>query len=424
MPDEGKLKWGKLKVEIRSGAIAQQFPNFNFPNFNFQLSKFQLYPKMRHHRHLTSFPFVREPMEFDKFTEKERLQFCLGATLYMPGTREILGKILTRALKELTSMVMCFEDAIDASDLPRAEENVLTHLDAIQAAVDDGSLPVAEVPLIFLRVRNPEQFASFAARLTTRQAAALTGFVFPKFYSSNADDYLTTLAETNARLDCSLYGMPILEGHAIAYRESRTDELLALRSLLAPHRELILNIRVGGTDLSSFFGVRRGINSSIYDILTVRDCLSDILNFFNRAEDGYTVSAPVWEYFLANKKDDLEDVLLGDLHRSLLNRTPILNEAIDGLLREVMLDKANGFVGKTIIHPSHLRYVNGMQAVTREEFEDAEQIVGTSGGVIKSAKSNKMNEINPHRSWAKRIANRADAFGVIEDESHYLHLFR
>ena len=379
---------------------------------------------MRHHRHAPDFPFVRHPMDFDKFTEKSRLQYCLGATLYMPGTRDILQKILTRSLEELTSMVMCFEDAIDESDLPRAEQNVLAHLDAIDQALTTGRLDIAEVPLIFLRVRNPEQFRDIAARLTTSQARALTGFVFPKFYSSNATDYFGTLEQTNARLGVSLYAMPILEGPTIAYRETRNDELLALRTILEPHRDVILNVRVGGTDFSSLFGVRRGINSSIYDILTVRDCLSDILNFLNRAEDGFTVSAPVWEYFLANKTDDLQDVLHGDLHRSLLNRTPILNEAIDGLLREVVIDKANGFVGKTIIHPSHLRFVNSMQCVTREEYEDAMQILDTSGGVVKSAKANKMNEINPHRPWAKRIAARAEAFGVIEDESDYLKLFR
>ena len=98
--------------------------------------------------------------------------------------------------------------------------------------------------------------------------------------------------------------------------------------------------------------------------------------------------------------------------------------AIDGLLREVSLDKANGFTGKTVIHPSHLRYVNAMQAVTREEYEDASQILDTTGGVIKSAKSNKMNEINPHRSWARRITSLADAYGVVEDESKVLALFR
>lgn len=250
----------------------------------------------------------------------------------------------------------------------------------------------------------------------------LTGFVFPKFYSDNALQYLQRLETLNLDLGVTLYGMPILEGPSIAHRESRDEELLLLKTILEPFKHHILNIRVGGTDFSSIFGVRRGINSSIYDILTVRDCLSDILNYFNRAGEGYTVSAPVWEYFLAYKQDNIETLLKDNLHRSLLNRNPILNEAIDGLLREVVIDIANGFVGKTIIHPSHLRYVNAMQAVTREEYEDAQQILGGAGGVLKSSKSNKMNEINPHRNWAKRISLRATAYGVVKDETAFLPL--
>ena len=112
-----------------------------------------------------------------------------------------------------------------------------------------------------------------------------------------------------------------------------------------------------------------------------------------------------------------------NLHRSLLNREPILNDAIDGLLREVVLDKTNGFVGKTVIHPSHLRYVNAMQAVTLEEYEDACQILGMGGGVIKSRRSNKMNEASPHRDWAERTCLRARAFGVISNENEYIKLF-
>jgi len=134
------------------------------------------------------------------------------------------------------------------------------------------------------------------------------------------------------------------------------------------------------------------------------------------------VSAPVWEYFLAYKKDDLNVLIHEDIHKSILNRAPILNDAIDGLLREVILDKANGFVGKTIIHPSHARFVNAMQAVTKEEYDDASQILNTKGGVIKSANTNKMNEINPHKSWANKIVNCATAFGVVEDEASYLKL--
>ena len=62
-------------------------------------------------------------------------------------------------------------------------------------------------------------------------------------------------------------------------------------------------------------------------------------------EDGYIVSGPVWEYFLAYKEMDLSQLISENLHRSLVIKQPILNDAIDGLLREILLDKTNGFVG-------------------------------------------------------------------------------
>ena len=377
---------------------------------------------MKHHQYNQNFQFVKEPIEFNKNTDKNILQYCLGGTLYMPGTKNILDKILQKSLTDITSMVMCFEDSIQEDDLPQAEENVLSHLDSIATAIEKAAITLDDVPLLFLRVRNTGQFKSFSQRLTTRQASVLSGFVFPKFDRYNAGDYFKTLEHLCMQHHAVLYGMPILEGKLIAYKETRDEELLLLKRILEPYKQLILNIRVGGTDFSSLWGVRRGINHSVYDILTVRSCLSDILNFFNRTDDDYLVSAPVWEYFLAYKKDDLNSMIHNDIHKSILNRTSIINDAIDGLLREVILDKANGFVGKTIIHPSHARFVNAMQAVTKEEYDDAFQILNTKGGVIKSANTNKMNEINPHRSWANKTINRAKAFGVVENEASYLKL--
>lgn len=377
---------------------------------------------MQHNQYNLGFKFVRQPVTFNKDTEKELLQYCLGGTLYMPGTKNVVDKILAKKMDHLTSMVMCFEDAIGEENVKQAEANVLHHLTTIAESVDAGQISIDDIPLIFIRVRTTDQFKSFSERLSRDQAKVLSGFVFPKFYSNNAREYLDLLVDLNTKLDCTLYGMPILEGRTIAFKETRIDELNSLRKIIEPYKRYILNIRVGATDFSSIFGVRRGINSSIYDILPVQDCLADILNYFNRSEADYTVSAPVWEYFLAYKKDDIRHLLGEDIHHSLLRRNTIINEAIDGLLREVILDKANGFVGKTIIHPSHIRFVNAMQAVTREEYDDAVQILGTNGGVIKSARSNKMNEINPHRNWAKRIVNRASAYGVVEDETDYLKL--
>ncbi|ANT64597.1 HpcH/HpaI aldolase/citrate lyase family protein [Prosthecochloris sp. CIB 2401] len=378
---------------------------------------------MKHNQQNTSFQFQYEPVEFNKWTDKPLLQYCLGGTLYMPGTRHIVDKLLARQIPALKSMVMCFEDAIRADEIEAAQANVLEQLDRLALALDEGIINENDIPLIFLRVRNHDQFIRFALQLNSDQARILSGFVFPKYSSCDAMVYLDQLVQLNQRLDARLYGMPILEGKAIAYRETREEELEKLKELMVPYKDYILNVRVGGTDFSSFFGVRRAISTSIYDILLVRDILSDILNVFNRVEDGYTLSGPVWEYFLAYKRDDLSILLEQSLNRSLLTLQPILNDAIDGLLREVLLDKTNGFVGKTVIHPSHLKYVNAMQSVTLEEYEDAQQILKVGDGVIKSENNNKMNEANPHRNWARQVMSRAQAYGVIKNESEYVQLF-
>lgn len=378
---------------------------------------------MKHHRYLKDFEFVQDPVTFNKFSPRDQLKYCLGATLYMPGTLQIQEKILDSAL-DVTSIVMDFEDAVDESKVGQAEDSVLAQLQGIASAVEAGRITYDDIPLIFLRARNVDQFAAFAGKLNKKQADVLTGFTFPKFSTENGDDYFGQLIGLNQKLDVNLYGMPILEGKTFAYRELRIDELVRVKTLMAPYRDTILNVRVGGTDMSALFGVRRGMNYSIYDILPVRDALSDILNAFSREEDGYVISGPVWEYFLLDKNEDFNNFLHDDIHHSLLTRKPIINDALDGLLREVVLDKANGFTGKTIIHPSHARYVNAMQAVVKEEYDDAMQILGTSGGVKKSAKSNKMNEINPHRYWARKVEKRARAYGVIKDETYYLRMMQ
>jgi citrate lyase beta subunit len=378
---------------------------------------------MRHHQYNPEFQFVKEPVDFNKYTEKELLQYCLGATLYMPATKNITSVIINKKMPGLTSMVMCFEDAIAEESLSEAEDNVLQVLNDLAKALDDGIISLQDIPLFFLRVRNPLQFRDFTNKLLPEQVKILTGFVFPKFICAEGYLYLSHLESLNQKFDELFYGMPILESKEIAFKESRTHELNGIKNLLKPYKKFILNIRVGATDFSSKFGVRRGMDYSIYDILTVRDCLSDILNFLGREGDDYVISAPVWEYFLVDESMKFKEMPLDNIHSSILKRNQIVNVAIDGLLREVILDKANGFVGKTIIHPSHLTFVNAMQAVTREEYQDALQILDTSGGVIKSAHKNKMNEINPHRSWANKINNRAKAYGVIENETEYCKLF-
>lgn len=378
---------------------------------------------MKHHQYNPNFKFVVAPEDFNKYTDREVLQYCLGATMYMPGHKDFAQAIIDKKYPGLTSMVMCFEDACKEEDVPRAEINSIELLDTLNVKIDSGEFDYKDLPLIIFRIRNIEQFKHFSSMLRPEHIHLITGFNFPKFNSYNARLYLEHLDELNQRFGEILYGMPIIEERRVAFRESRAGELIAIKKVVDEYKDLILNIRVGATDFSSIFGARRDINYTIYDIMTVREILCDILNVFTRDND-YTVSGPVWEYFRINKTMKFAEKLPEvDIKESLLKRESIVNDAVDGLMRELILDKANGFVGKTIIHPSHINYVNGMLAVTREEYEDALQVLNTSGGVIKSSRGNKMNEIGPHRRWAERLVARAKAYGVIESEASYLQLF-
>jgi len=378
---------------------------------------------MKHQQYNPVHEFVKFPVNFDKYTDKNLLKYCLGATMYMPGTKDFLQAILTKKFLGLTTMVMCFEDACKLEDVPEAESNCISLLDMLNAKLYDGSFNYKDLPLIIFRVRNIEQFMHFSSKLKKEHIRLICAFNFPEFNAGNGEAYYSHLKYLNEKFGEIIYGMPILEDRTIAYKETRMQELLGVKGILDKYHDYVLNVRVGGTDFSACFGVRRSVYNTIYDIITVNDCLLDILNIFIRNNE-YTVSGPVWEYFRVNKGMMFSDLPKHGFQKSLFKRTQIVNDEVDGLLRELLLDSANGFIGKTIIHPTHLNFVNGLLAVTEEEYNDACQILNTSGGVIKSANSNKMNEIGPHKSWAEKLYMRAQAYGVIKDEAAYLDLIK
>lgn len=377
---------------------------------------------MRHHLYNPTFRFVREPEEFNKYTEREILQYCLGATMYMPGYKDFTDAILYHKYPGLTSMVMCFEDACKEEDVSLAETNSIRMLNILSDKLEAGEFSYKYLPLLIFRVRNLEQFKHFASQLSPKHIKLIAGFNFPKFNKYNGLPYFAYLKELNKKFGEIIYGMPIIEDRNVAFKETRMEQLLGIKAILDEYKELVLNVRVGATDFSACFGARRNVEYTIYDIMTVRDILLDILNVFSR-EGDYVISGPVWEYFRISKSMRFKDIPKANFHESLLRREPFVNSEVDGLMRELIFDKANGFIGKTIIHPSHINYVNGILAVTQEEYEDAVQVLETSGGVIKSKNSNKMNEVGPHYLWAEKLVACARAYGVIENKQSYLELF-
>ena len=219
---------------------------------------------MKHHQYNLSYKFVKDPIDFNKYTDRRLLQYCLGATMYMPGTKDFAQAIVDKKYPGLTSMVMCFEDACKEEDVPAAEQNCIHVLETLREKVERGGLAYEDIPLIFFRVRNVEQFKHFVKLLPIETVPYITGFNFPKFNSLNAAAYMDHLVDINERAGEVLYGMPIIEDARVAFKESRLDELIAIKRVLDQNKNLVLNVRVGGTDFSSCFGVRRGINYTIY----------------------------------------------------------------------------------------------------------------------------------------------------------------
>ena len=151
-----------------------------------------------------------------------------------------------------------------------------------------------------------------------------------------------------------------------------------------------MNVRVGGNDFSNHFAVRRHYDETIYDILPIANILSDIITVFGRE---YVVSGPVWEFFSSDN-----------------------NEWKHGLERETKLDKLNGFVGKTVIHPNQIPVVNEVLKVSKKDYQDALSILGWNQTnilqVSKSVGGERMNEVKTHGNWALKIITLAEIYGI------------
>ena len=305
--------------------------------------------------------------------EKEILQYKVGGLLYMPAFQSnIVQKIAKNRLPCLTSAAFCLEDSIRDESLDDAEKSlqfILRELENLQ-----------NLPLIFVRIRSPRHFEVFHEKIGSK-SKILTGYILPKFDMSNAGAYIQLAKEINLPI------MPTLESNRVASLLTRRTELLSIKQALDEIKSIVLNIRVGVNDFCNLYGLRRNINQTIYDIGIVRDVLIDILNVFAR---DFVVAGSVWNFFSGNFWED-------------------------GLKKEFELDMANGFIGKSAIHPAQLPIIFDGMKVSKIDFDDANQILNwqsNSHGVIKSSDGSRMNEIKCHLTWARRIKILGELYGV------------
>lgn len=370
---------------------------------------------MRHFAYLSDADRERlfhvAPQSFTRDDDSTLLATALGASLYSPGTRTSLAKDLARRAAEgVVSSVVCLEDAVADELVDQALHNVVEQLSDLDRGGTDG-------PLVFIRVRSPQQVADVVAGLG-EHAGVLSGFVLPKFTARTGGAFLRAVDEASRVSGRRLLVMPVLESPELIHRETRVDGLIEAKKLLDSHRDQVLAVRLGTTDLSSAYGIRRDRDLTIYDVGVVSEAIADVVNVFGRADGtGFVVTGPVWEYFHDHErlfKPQLRQTPFA-VQDAMHLRQQLITGHVDGLIREVVLDKANGLLGKTVIHPSHVQVVHALYVVTHEEYVDAVDVLGpdrAGGGVAASSYGNKMNEVKPHRAWAERTLRRARAFGV------------
>lgn len=333
-----------------------------------------------------------EGAEFNKSSPRELLQYAIGGMLYMPATRtKIVQDIIDQKNPDMKSICLDLEDSIGDDTVEEALILLKSTLSKLCTAMEEDKLSVDNLPLIFIRVRNPEQLRTLKNTLSQEQLGIITGFNFPKFDSSNAAEYIRAFNELQHKSLTKLYFNPILESKNIMYKQNRLEELTYIQRKLSGFSDHILNIRVGATDFCNIFGIRRKMTQTIYDIGVVTDCFTDIVNFFGK---NYVISGPVWEYFNSQGEDGLWKT---------------------GLKKELNFDKLNGFFGKTSIHPMQLPVIAESNIIDEEDYNDAMSIMGMGTGLIGVAKGsagNKMNEVKTHNNWARKILAIASVYGV------------
>lgn len=313
-------------------------------------------------------------------------KYSVGALLYSPALNQrVADAVILEKYCRPYSLAICLEDSISDDSVMLAEKQLKNTLKKIS---QERTRENFYLPKIFIRVRSCDQMVRLYSEFLD-WIDIVTGFIFPKYTLSNADFYNAAVRKINACSEKVIYMMPILESRDIVEYTTRHTVLVELKKKIDSVKDYVLNIRVGGNDFSNEFATRRHYDEAIYNIFPIAQLLGDILTVFSRE---YVVSGPVWEFFSSDNE-----------------------EWRRGLQNELKLDRLNGFIGKTVIHPKQISVVNEALKVSRKDYEDAKEILNWDESGLQVGKSfgkERMNEVKTHMNWAYKTMTLAGIYGV------------
>lgn len=378
---------------------------------------------MRHYMHLSDSElnkiFYKKPEAFDNTTKKNQLRYALGATLYLPATKYIAPYLLEKRYSHLTSFVMCFENLIEERNINIAEKTLLNTLRTLKMAENENRINKDELPLFFIHVRDPLQFERLYEILIKEKdiISYISGFFLPKFNSNNADAYLSTVKKIRL-ISEYIYALPIIESKEIISLASRISELITLEKTIFEYRDMILGIRIGGSYINSVLGVNSLEAMSIYDVGITASIIYDIINsFINLSYEDIAIYSSSWDKKITSFQTVSKSSNAFEQNKVIYNHAFTHDPSLDGFIREILLDKLNGCVGKTVVYPNQISIVNALYSVERKDYELALSINSSNEPSL-----NYGEQIN-NKIWSNKILSLSKIYGVLNENYSAVDLF-
>ena len=290
---------------------------------------------------------------------------ALGATLYVPATRDDLLAVVTGSkIEHLKSVVVCLEDSVLQENVESAMANLARMLVTLHGIRHDGQNPR---PILLVRPRTPEILTRVAGMAGSQ---VIDGYVLPKVTASNLPDWMTPISNRSQAV------LPTIET-----REAfEHDEMRTLRAQLLTMHERVPCIRIGGNDLLQLVGARRSTSRTAYDG-PLGTIIASLVSTF--APWGFSMSAPVLESFQDH----------------------------DLLRQEIERDIEHGLMTKTAIHPSQIPVIHAAYAVSMEDLASARHVLENNAAAVYS-ENGVMAEPATHRRWAADVIRRAEVYGT------------
>lgn len=291
--------------------------------------------------------------------------FALGATLYMPATREdLLDVAVNNKIENLRSLVICLEDAVSELDVDQAKAN----LQGLLQSLERMDKTQENRPLLFVRPRNAEMACALNDWDLINQ---VDGFVLPKFNLHALGDWMKAVSNPH------LLMMPTLETAEVFDPVAMVDLRDAMTATL---QERIIALRIGGNDLLGCLGLRRSTQRTSYST-PLGYCIPMLCGVMGAA--GFSLTAPVFER---------------------LDNDELLKEELD-------IDICHGLVGKTAIHPRQIHIIQESFRVSVEDLNSAKMILCENAAAV-FQHGGAMCEPATHHQWATSILERAKWHGV------------